>query len=211
MSEDSPRGCFFTRDASARLCATPLFVAAQYNYVEAVRLLIAAGARQEETAHRREGEERVDLSRAAATAIADSVVVGARLERGAELSAFLCHAATDAHREACDQFQMSPPKFEGFVQLEEDMEHVASSWTLYKDYAEELGEMGKQDWITFRGKLFDVQDFCKKWGEKIKGRSAMGIRDMVDDRISERLDKLKRRKAKTGSNVFMIWGERAPR
>ena len=29
--------------------ASPLFVAAQYNYVEAVRLLIAAGARQEET------------------------------------------------------------------------------------------------------------------------------------------------------------------
>ena len=27
VSEDSPRGCFFTRDASARLCATPLFVA----------------------------------------------------------------------------------------------------------------------------------------------------------------------------------------
>ena len=29
--------------------ASPLFVAAQYNYVEAVRLLVAAGARQEET------------------------------------------------------------------------------------------------------------------------------------------------------------------
>ena len=78
------------------------------------------------------------------------------------------------------------------MQLEEDMETVAASWTLYKDYAEELAEMGKQDWITFRGKLFDVQDFCKKWGEKIKNRSAVGVRDIVDDRISERLDKLKR-------------------
>ena len=99
---------------------------------------------------------------------------------------------TDAHCEACDQFQMNPPKFEGLSQLEEDMESVATSWNLYKEYADELNEMGKQDWITFRGKLFDVQDFCKKWGEKIKSRSAVGVRDMVDERISERLDKLKR-------------------
>ena len=42
VSEDSPRGCFFTRDASARLCATPLFVALLV--VEGSDLIFAAAS-----------------------------------------------------------------------------------------------------------------------------------------------------------------------
>lgn len=99
---------------------------------------------------------------------------------------------TTKHTEACDQFQMNPPSFSGLSELEEDMTNVSASWTMYKDYSTELKRMGEQDWITFRSKLFDVQDFVKKWQSKIKDRSSVGVRDMVDDRISDRCDTLKK-------------------
>lgn len=99
---------------------------------------------------------------------------------------------TNKHKEACDQFQMNPPTFSGLRELEEDMSNVTSSWQMYKDYSTELNTMGEQDWITFRSKLFDVQDFVKKWQLKIKERSTVGVRDMVDDRISNRCDTLKK-------------------
>ena len=99
---------------------------------------------------------------------------------------------TDKHKEACDQFQMPSPTFQGFTELEEDMTSVTTSWTMYKEYAEELDAMGKQDWITFRSKLFDVQDFVKKWMTKVKERATVGVRDMVDERISDRSETLKK-------------------
>ena len=99
---------------------------------------------------------------------------------------------TTKHKEACDQFQMTPPSFQGLQELEEDMESVSTSWSLYKEYLDELNSMGSQDWITFRSKLFDVQDFVKKWQGKIKERSSVGVRDMVDDRIAMRCDTLKK-------------------
>ena len=66
------------------------------------------------------------------------------------------------HNEACDQFQMTLPTFSGLSELQDDMSNVTASWTMYKEYSEELNNMGQQDWITFRSKLFDVEDFVKK-------------------------------------------------
>lgn len=45
---------------------------------------------------------------------------------------------------------MTLPTFSGLSELQDDMSNVTASWTMYKEYSEELNNMGQQDWITFR-------------------------------------------------------------
>ena len=76
-------------------------------------------------------------------------------------------AKTTKHGENCEQFQMAPPKFNDLEALEEDIDVVTGSWNMYKEYLQALDEMGKQDWIIFRAKLFELHDFVKAWSTKI--------------------------------------------
>ena len=86
---------------------------------------------------------------------------------------------TTKHAENCEQFQMSPPKFNELEGLEEDIDMVTGSWNMYKEYLEKLDEMGKQDWIIFRATLFELHDFVKAWSTKIKERSKQEIIDTL--------------------------------
>ena len=101
-------------------------------------------------------------------------------------------AKTTKHGENCEQFQMAPPKFNDLEALEEDIDVVTGSWNMYKEYLQALDEMGKQDWIIFRAKLFELHDFVKAWSTKIKERSKQGIIDIIDEHIDEELRQFKK-------------------
>ncbi|OQS05963.1 dynein heavy chain [Thraustotheca clavata] len=68
----------------------------------------------------------------------------------------------------CTTFQMTVPTFDGVAALEADINKVESNWNLYKDFNNELEVLAKQDWITFRPKMFDLADLGTKWSDLLK-------------------------------------------
>eukprot|EP00939_MAST-03C_sp_MAST-3C-sp1_P003113 g3113.t1 len=70
----------------------------------------------------------------------------------------------------CEHFQMSAPAFEGLATLEEDMDAVEFEWQQMRDYRREWDLFAEQDWINFRTKIFDLNDFVAKWVPKVRNQ-----------------------------------------
>lgn len=90
--------------------------------------------------------------------------------------------------ENCEYFGMPHPKFESLASLEEDMTACQSSWSVYKEYITALEVMSKVDWISFRVKLYDLQDFVTKWSGEVKGKT----KDVVCNRIYDEMEKFRK-------------------
>ena len=101
-------------------------------------------------------------------------------------------ASAERLKTNCEHFQMSEPKFDGLDAVAADLDATEGSWKLYEDYSKDLNELGVQDWITFRTKLFDAQDLVAKWVDTIKQRARDGNLDSVTEHISHQLDKLRK-------------------
>ena len=88
----------------------------------------------------------------------------------------------------CESFMMPRPKFQGLEELEADFDSVEASWAMYKEYTEDTDAVAGQDWITFRGHLYDLSDIAHKWLDRVAGKT----RDVVCRRIHEQADVLRR-------------------
>jgi dynein heavy chain 2, cytosolic len=75
-------------------------------------------------------------------------------------------------QESCESFGLAPPQFDTLTSVEADVNDTLSLWQVYKQYDQERKAIASQDWITFRGKLFDLQDFAGKWSEAMAARQA---------------------------------------
>lgn len=89
----------------------------------------------------------------------------------------------------CQHFQIPVPAFPGVAEVEADMEAVERAWGQYEVYHKELAEMAAQDWITFRKRLFDLQDFVTQWQARLKGQTA---RDAVAAHVVEDVERVRR-------------------
>jgi hypothetical protein len=47
----------------------------------------------------------------------------------------------------------------------------------------QLGELGQQDWISFRANIFALQDLAGSWADKVKQRFAEGTHDFVTQHL----------------------------
>ncbi|KAF0686502.1 Aste57867_21689 [Aphanomyces stellatus] len=81
----------------------------------------------------------------------------------------------------CTTFQMAIPQFDGVAALDADIHRVELNWSMYKDYNGEVEALAKQDWITFREKMFDLADVAAKWAEKLKAMDHTGVVDRILD------------------------------
>ncbi|CAK4071541.1 unnamed protein product [Aphanomyces euteiches] len=52
---------------------------------------------------------------------------------------------------------------------------------MYKEYNGEIDGLAKQDWITFREKMFDLADVAAKWAEKLKSTERTSVVDRILD------------------------------
>ena len=68
----------------------------------------------------------------------------------------------------CDHFSLPPPAFSGIDEVKADISAFVSSCGLYEEYATKLGELGGEDWISFRGRLYVFEDFVIEWLEKAR-------------------------------------------
>lgn len=88
----------------------------------------------------------------------------------------------------CDSFNMTKPKFDALSTVNEDLEKTEKIWNTYKDYIAERSAIAMQDWISFRQKLFELEDFVKKWTDQFRGRT----RDPVAEHVKEELELLRK-------------------
>ena len=69
-----------------------------------------------------------------------------------------------------EHFQMPAPRFTHYDEIMNDLVEQQKAWQLYEEYEAELAKMGKEDWLSFRSKVFTFQDFVNNWTEKAKGK-----------------------------------------
>eukprot|EP00755_Sulcionema_specki_P016551 Sspe_Gene.10436::Locus_3490_Transcript_1_1_Confidence_1.000_Length_5354::g.10436::m.10436/K10414/DYNC2H, DNCH2; dynein heavy chain 2, cytosolic len=87
--------------------------------------------------------------------------------------------------EQCQYFKMDEPDMTPLREIQEDVESHVGMWGLYEGFQEQLEELKKEDWITFRSKLFRFDDFIKEWAEKLRESATNDIVIF----IREQLDK----------------------
>ncbi|CAM9184751.1 unnamed protein product, partial [Discosporangium mesarthrocarpum] len=93
----------------------------------------------------------------------------------------------------CTAFGVPVARFEGLEAIEEDLAATETSWTLYKEYSEDLKGLADQDWISFRQNVFALQDLATKWSERIKARLAEAQRaDTVTEHIHQELERIRK-------------------
>lgn len=86
----------------------------------------------------------------------------------------------------CEQFEVPLPNF-SVAELEGEISEHERAWSAFEEFRVELDAMAKEDWLSFRSKLYNFQDFFMLWTEKIKGRN----KDVVAKFIGQQLELFK--------------------
>ena len=84
-------------------------------------------------------------------------------------------------------FELPEPTFEVLEDIKEDIATYKSAWGLYSEYSTELGAMADEKWISFRGKLYTLDEFREQWTKRVKGRPM----DAVTTAIRAELSRIK--------------------
>ncbi|CAF0783257.1 unnamed protein product [Rotaria sordida] len=65
-------------------------------------------------------------------------------------------------------FGMNEPKFQELDEITADITRIKNVWGIYEEFQEELAELGKEDWVTFRSKTYRFDEFLSNWQEKLR-------------------------------------------
>ncbi|GAB5365644.1 hypothetical protein AAMO2058_001075600 [Amorphochlora amoebiformis] len=84
-------------------------------------------------------------------------------------------------------FDMEEPTFEVLAVIKEDIQSYRKAWGLYEEFTKQLCEMTDEQWISFRGKLYMLDEFRETWQKRIKGKPL----DAVTSSIREHLIRFK--------------------
>ena len=75
------------------------------------------------------------------------------------------------HSRSSDDFKlfgMPQPTFEDLDEVAADIAQIKNVWGVYEEYQQELGELTKEEWVTFRSKTYRFDEFLANWQEKLK-------------------------------------------
>jgi len=92
---------------------------------------------------------------------------------------------TERIAQDCDHFSLPPPAFSGIDEVKADISAFVSSCGLYEEYATKLGELGGEDWISFRGRLYVFEDFVIEWLEKARAAPAGAVADFLKSELAK--------------------------
>eukprot|EP00117_Sycon_ciliatum_P036543 scpid1236/ scgid27488/ Cytoplasmic dynein 2 heavy chain 1; Dynein heavy chain isotype 1B len=70
-------------------------------------------------------------------------------------------------REECENFSLPPPDFHLAEQVTQDMESCEQMWKLYEEFSAGLQDLSSQDWISFRSKTYQFDDFLTTWYNRL--------------------------------------------
>lgn len=63
---------------------------------------------------------------------------------------------------------MGEPTFEELDAVNADITRIKNVWGIYEEFQDELAVLGKEDWVTFRSKMYRFDEFLSQWQEKLK-------------------------------------------
>ncbi|CAF1013145.1 unnamed protein product, partial [Didymodactylos carnosus] len=65
-------------------------------------------------------------------------------------------------------FGLDEPSFQDLDEVTTDINRIKNVWGIYEEFQQELNELTKEDWITFRSKTYRFDEFLQNWQEKLK-------------------------------------------
>ena len=84
----------------------------------------------------------------------------------------------------CEHFSIAPPQLVGFEDVKADIDSYVSSCAVFEEYMAELDALAKEDWISFRQRLWEFDDFVASWGEKGKACPPGTVADHLRNELS---------------------------
>ncbi|KAG5494148.1 hypothetical protein JKF63_01983 [Porcisia hertigi] len=85
----------------------------------------------------------------------------------------------------CDYFHLDEPDLQPIEDAESDIEDYVNMWSMLGDFQQQVQDLCKEPWISFRAKTYRFEDFVKLWQEKLKeipaNSVAVHIRTMLDN------------------------------
>ncbi|XP_033632471.1 cytoplasmic dynein 2 heavy chain 1-like isoform X2 [Asterias rubens] len=92
----------------------------------------------------------------------------------------------------CNHFGLDEPQFGIAEELKEDFKQHEAMWTLYEEFSNGLKVLEETEWIVFRSKTYQLDDFLGMWAEKLRGSGEDEIEHtMMTVKLSKDIDKYK--------------------
>ncbi|KAK7197103.1 dynein heavy chain [Novymonas esmeraldas] len=90
-------------------------------------------------------------------------------------------------KKQCEYFHLDEPDLQPIEDAESDVEDYVNMWSMLGDFQQQVQELCKESWISFRAKVYRFEDFVKLWQERLKEIPAnsvtVHIRTMLDNWI----------------------------
>ena len=71
-------------------------------------------------------------------------------------------------RTDCEHCSMERPEFKVLDEVAADIESTREAWSRLGEFLEEQKDLSNDDWISIRGKLYELDDFLAKWTERVR-------------------------------------------
>ncbi|XP_074038391.1 dynein cytoplasmic heavy chain beethoven [Leptinotarsa decemlineata] len=66
------------------------------------------------------------------------------------------------------KFSLEEPELLLVKDIEDSLKKEEESWAIFEEFSSEFDELRNEPWIVFRKKIYKLEDFLKKWQEKLE-------------------------------------------
>ena len=95
-------------------------------------------------------------------------------------------------RQDCEHFSMSRPEFPVLDEVASDVTQTKEAWARLGDFLVEQKNLSTRDWISIRGKLYELDDFLVKWTERARSDEEVTEKDGVAVLLLETIEEYKK-------------------
>ena len=89
-------------------------------------------------------------------------------------------------RTDCEHFSMERPEFKVLDEVAADIESTREAWSRLGEFLEEQKDLSNRDWISIRGKLYELDDFLAKWTDRVRSEEEKdGVAVLLLETIEE--------------------------
>ncbi|VDN07166.1 unnamed protein product [Thelazia callipaeda] len=102
----------------------------------------------------------------------------------------------------CEQLGLSKPKMPMFDEIASDLEVFENKWLLYEQFTDGLRDMANEEWVLFRSKLYQFDEYLHEWDKKLKYVPVTNI----TTRLRKDVDQFKEMSSALKYCTGEIWG-----
>ncbi|KAG5468467.1 hypothetical protein LSCM1_02447 [Leishmania martiniquensis] len=81
----------------------------------------------------------------------------------------------EEYRKQCEYFHLDEPDLQPIEDAEADIEDYANMWRMLGDFQQQVQELCKEPWISFRAKVYRFEDFVSVWQGRLKEIAANSV------------------------------------